>query len=88
MGVRVLWPPECSDDILAGCIEETLRTLEVYEIAKDGNKVFHFSYNYFIIFTKKLNIHTFLYLPLLIFIFKKTDIIVTKAYIIKHDIVI
>lgn len=39
MGVRVLWPPECSDDILAGCIEETQRTLEVYEIAKDGNKV-------------------------------------------------
>lgn len=36
MGVRVLWPPECPDNIVAGCIEETLNTLKVHEIAKDG----------------------------------------------------
>ncbi|KRX03479.1 Armadillo-type fold [Pseudocohnilembus persalinus] len=36
LGVRVLWPPECPDDILQGCIEETLNTLKVHNIEEKG----------------------------------------------------
>ena len=36
MGVDVLWPPECPDDILSGAIEETLRITKEFEITKDG----------------------------------------------------
>lgn len=35
MGARVLWPPDCPDDILEGAILETYKCLKTYE-AKDG----------------------------------------------------
>lgn len=35
MGARVLWPPDCPDDILEGAISETMKCLATYE-AKDG----------------------------------------------------
>ena len=35
MGARVLWPPDCPDDVLEGAIQETHKCLALYE-AKDG----------------------------------------------------
>ncbi|CAD8097869.1 unnamed protein product [Paramecium sonneborni] len=38
LGARVLWPPDCPDDILEGAINETQNCLKTYE-AKDGQKM-------------------------------------------------
>ncbi|KAL4473200.1 hypothetical protein ABPG74_010234 [Tetrahymena malaccensis] len=39
MGARVLWPPECADDILEGAIKETQDALKKFEIAREGQKI-------------------------------------------------
>lgn len=39
LGARVLWPPECADDILEGAIKETQNALTKFEIAREGQKV-------------------------------------------------
>ena len=39
MGARVLWPPECPDDVLSSAISKTQEIIGAKEINKDGEKV-------------------------------------------------
>ena len=42
MGARVLWPPECSDDILSSAIKKTHDIIASKDVTKDGEKVLFF----------------------------------------------
>eukprot|EP01016_Furgasonia_blochmanni_P012510 TRINITY_DN161_c0_g2_i1.p2 TRINITY_DN161_c0_g2~~TRINITY_DN161_c0_g2_i1.p2 ORF type:complete len:126 (-),score=21.17 TRINITY_DN161_c0_g2_i1:166-543(-) len=39
MGARVLWPPDCPDDVVEAAIMETHNALRQYDIAKDGQTI-------------------------------------------------
>ncbi|EGR29824.1 hypothetical protein IMG5_148080 [Ichthyophthirius multifiliis] len=40
MGAKVLWPPECPDDVLEGAIKETQNTIGRTEnLSKEGQKI-------------------------------------------------